>query len=474
MRVSFHFSENGRIAGAKALAKNKTVCALASSNYWSCTENSSNNSWNVNFNNGNANNNNKYNTNVVRAVAALADDEIQSWIDAYDACCKNKRTSTQCSLYRVKHEEDLLLLAVEVKLRVYAQGPSDAFCVKYPKVREIFAAGFRDRVAQHWIVSRLEPLFDDLFIEAGDVSYNCRKGYGTLAAINKQKENIERISENWTREAWVGSGDISAFFMSICTELMSSKLDAFIIERYRGDDIEDLRWLTNVVISHEPQHNCVRKGDTSLWNILPAKKSLFGSEKYRGMPIGNITTQQTANFFMTEFDEWAVKEVSSFDGAYIRFVDDIRVVAQSKEDISAFFRKAKSRLSERLKLTIHPSKRYLQPVRHGDLFVGAVIKPHRTYISNRTRGRMEWVFSKMEDFCEDITRRGLRQSDIAALEHYCSSANSYMGFLIHHNTYAIRTKLFLNLVFFWRYYTVENRFSKVKLKKKIYDKVVFI
>lgn len=37
-------------------------------NFWSATENSSTNAWNVNLNNGNTNNNNKNNTNQLRCV----------------------------------------------------------------------------------------------------------------------------------------------------------------------------------------------------------------------------------------------------------------------------------------------------------------------------------------------------------------------------------------------------------------------
>ena len=37
-------------------------------NYWSSTENDSNNAWNVNFNNGNVNNNDKSNNRYVRCV----------------------------------------------------------------------------------------------------------------------------------------------------------------------------------------------------------------------------------------------------------------------------------------------------------------------------------------------------------------------------------------------------------------------
>lgn len=43
-------------------------CGFSDDNYWSSTENNSNNAWKQNFNNGNQNNNNKSNTNRVRCV----------------------------------------------------------------------------------------------------------------------------------------------------------------------------------------------------------------------------------------------------------------------------------------------------------------------------------------------------------------------------------------------------------------------
>jgi hypothetical protein len=44
------------------------VGGFVENNYWSSTENDTNNAWNQNFNNGNQNNNNKNNTNYVRPV----------------------------------------------------------------------------------------------------------------------------------------------------------------------------------------------------------------------------------------------------------------------------------------------------------------------------------------------------------------------------------------------------------------------
>ncbi len=49
-----------------------TVGSFASNNYWSSSENSSNNAWKQNFNNGNQNDNNKNNDKHVRAVRVFA------------------------------------------------------------------------------------------------------------------------------------------------------------------------------------------------------------------------------------------------------------------------------------------------------------------------------------------------------------------------------------------------------------------
>lgn len=76
------FKLNGRCTGVDTLVRNKLVSAVCSSNHWSCSENNSNNSWNVNFNDGNLNNNNKNNSNVVRAVSALGEEDRLSWLEA--------------------------------------------------------------------------------------------------------------------------------------------------------------------------------------------------------------------------------------------------------------------------------------------------------------------------------------------------------------------------------------------------------
>jgi len=55
---------SSQVFGELSLRRRKIV----SNNYWSSTENSSTNAWNMNFNNDNANNNAKSNSRYVRCV----------------------------------------------------------------------------------------------------------------------------------------------------------------------------------------------------------------------------------------------------------------------------------------------------------------------------------------------------------------------------------------------------------------------
>lgn len=124
------------------LVKNKVVRIMLSSEY------SEFNSWNLNPVSGQFNNNNKYNANQVRAAVALSEERKRGWIEAYIQCISNKMTSEQCVCYRIC-DTDLLRLMEECEARQYVPSTSICFIVTFPKLREIFAAAFRDRIVQH-------------------------------------------------------------------------------------------------------------------------------------------------------------------------------------------------------------------------------------------------------------------------------------------------------------------------------------
>ena len=479
MTLGTFLLRNGRVTGdlpsGKCLVKNKIVHALSASNYWSSSENSQNNSWNVNFGNGNFNNNNnKNNSNVVRAVAALDNDYVKGWFDAFDDCCKHKKMSTQCVMYRLSWHLDLLNLAYEVYSRTYHPTTSICFVVTRPKLREVFAANFRDRIVQHWLCLRLEPLFEQRFIEQGNVSFNCRKGFGTLACVNKIAQDANVLSNGYTEEAWYGQFDIQGFFMSIDCEVLLEYLLPFIKEKWSfwdgtpfEHDMDLVLWLTETIVRHRPQDDCIRKGNIKLWDYLPKNKSLFHTKPMKGEPIGNLTSQLFANFYMSIFDAWAIEEARKRGAFYVRFVDDFAFVCRTKEDAKYFRQRSREKLRILLKIRMHPNKVYIQEVKKGIKIVGSVVKPARTYLINRTVAGFIVAMQELEAICNIQHDGPTTIEEGMAIERKVKSINSYMGFLIHHKSYAIRRQVFCSMNNFWKYCYVKGNYRVVKLKKNV-------
>lgn len=468
---------NGRATGKSYhrsvgdLVKNKITHALLSV---SCcnrsSENSQTNAWNVNFSNGNLNNwNNKNNSNRVRACAALTNRYVEGWLDAFDNCCARKKMGAQCVMYRNNWYADLLSLAREVWNKNYKPSTSICFVVTRPKLREVFAANFRDRVAQHWLCMRLNPLFERRFVEQGNVSFNCREGFGTLACIRRLAENTIKVSENYAKEAWYAQFDIKGFFMSIDCNRLLKYLLPFTKENWKywkGSDYEGdldlVLWLTEVIVRHRPQDDCERRGDLQLWKKLPKDKSLFHAKPMRGEPIGNITSQLFANFYMSYFDEWAITEAKKRGAEYVRFVDDFAFVCKRKEDALWFQKHCYTKLRTILHVRMHPDKVYIQEVKKGIKMVGGVVKPGRTYLANRTVAGFTDAVRALEAACDQCINHKLIYSCIR-------SVNSYMGFLVHHKSYAIRRKAFSHLKIFWKCCYIKGHFQCVKPRKRVID-----
>lgn len=441
-------------------------------NHWSSTENSSNNAWNVNFNSGNTWNNNKYNTNVVRPSVA---HETAAWIKlrksvqyAYEECCRGKSSSIQAQEYIPHANEDLDVLTDELISRTYYPTTSTCFLVKYPKWREVFAAAFRDRVVHHWVCLRLEPLFEMRNERLNNVTHNCRKGFGTKTAVSSAASGIRRVTNNYSSEGWIFKGDLVGFFMTIVKRRMCDKLLSFTRRHYHKSDKDLLLWLIEIIVMHHPEKDCVFNSRPEDWANLTANKSLFRCEEGRGSPIGNLTTQLFANFFMSEFDCWIqnrLKELADRHGirwSYTRFVDDFIVVCSDKKILLRLIDRIAEKLGD-MGLLLHKDKRYIQPASHGVMFVGTYIKNGRLYLSNRTLARFQ---EKVHGF-NLYLQRPEKEITLAELEHIRATVNSYLGFCRGRQTFKRRREILWDFCHnHQKYFSHDRNWTKIKLKKK--------
>ena len=457
----------GRFAGGRSHSSARYDDAEtqeSASNHWSSSENNASNAWNVNFNSSNVNNNNKYNSNSVRPVAACADFPYlrDSVIDAYLDCLHHKRTSKQAVEYMSIAYVDLNVLAKEIYDRTYTIGVSTCFMVKYPKYREVFAASFRDRIVHHWICMRLNPLFEFEHARLGNVSHNCRKGFGSIYSIREVANAMRRISCNYRKEAWVYKGDMDSFYMRIPKPLLWQRLEAFINAKYDFHDKDLLLWLTKMVVFHSPEKNCILNSPPDMWRNLKPSKSLFRTDDDKGIPIGNLTTQLFANFYMAQMDEKAKELFSGLNYHYVRFVDDFVIICDDKKQMLQRVRTLEDYIEKELHLKVHKDKKYCQLVSHGVSYVGAFIKNGRTYLSSRTLARFK---ERIVGFNRILDKDVVTIFDLTRIE---CVVNSYLGFCVRHRTYRKRRKYICMFVpSFWKYFYVKGHYQSIHIKKKI-------
>lgn len=376
-------------------------------------------------------------------------------MEAYLQCRKHKRKTYNALAFEENWMQNCVTLHKELSDDTYKIGKSIAFAVTRPKLREVFAADFRDRIVHHLIIGRLEPLFEEYFIND---CYNCRKGKGTLYGFNQLHKYIKECSEDYTKDCWILKGDMKGFFMSIHKPTLWKMLEAFINERYKGKGKKQLLWLTKIVALHSPERDCTIKGDRKLLESLPADKSLFTCGEDYGLPIGNLTSQMFANFYLSGFDHW-MKDKFKYYG---RYVDDFYIICRDKKALLDILPKARKYLSE-LNVTLHPRKLYLQHYTKGVSFIGATSKMSRRYIGNRTVHNMMEAIREMNSI---VGKKGYAES-------FTSRVNSYLGFMKHHNSYALRRKAMGELdKEWWQYCYIQGHHEKVVLKKKYKNKII--
>lgn len=451
-------SVNGGLAGygVTAMSSNEDAKSLES------VENSRNNSWNVNFTSGNVNNwNNKYNNGYVRPCSAYAD--FKAFLDsmrlAYSDCLKGKRSSAQALEYMPIATADIPKLAWEVWTRAYEPSPSTCFMVTFPKLREVFAAAFRDRIIHHWIAIRMIPLFEERCHELGDVSHACRKGYGTKTAVEQVQKGMLRVSDHLQREAWVYKGDIVGFFMNINKRILLGELHSLIVNRYKGTDIDILLYLVEKTVFHCPQKSCCIRSPVDMWKIIRRDKSLFFADDNKGGPIGNLTAQLFAGYYMSFLDEYVEDMFKGKTYSYTRSVDDFVIICTDRVFLRHAIRQIADFTSAQMDIECHSDNIYFQPVSHGVKFLGQYIYPHRRYTINRTIGR----FISKANWC--LRECGKDMTEIRR-EYWGQVFNSYFGFLTQTNEYNTRNKIFKMLTHEWyQHFSITNK-RKVTVKHR--------
>ena len=342
---------------------------------------------------------------------------------AFQCAKKHKASKEYVKVFEKRLHENLIELRDELYERRYKPQPSVCFIITDPKKREIFAANFRDRIVHHLYYNYTYELFDKTFIED---SYSCRKGKGTHYGIHRLEKHIRQESENYTKETYVLKMDIKGYFIHINRPLLLSFVNATLDKmkpKYCNElDFDFLKYLSSVIILLNPVENCVVKSNRKEWVTLDKSKSLFYSDKDCGLPIGNLTSQLYSNVYLNVLDQHMKRMLHCKH--YGRYVDDFYVVSKDKGFLKSIIKEIEWFMMNSLHLEIQKKKTHIINVKYGVEFLGAFIKPYRTYISNKTVKRMN----------KNLYRFKIHGTN----KNVSNMVNSYLGIFSHYKSNNIK------------------------------------
>jgi len=288
---------------------------------------------------------------------------LMEWIVAFDnmeaavdRAARGKRDRQSVQRFLAAREENIERLRIELWTGAYRPLPYTQFSILDPKPRRISCADFRDRVVHHAVCAVIAPLIDRRLIAD---NYACRLGKGTHRALLRAQQLARRHD-------WCLKTDIRRFYDSVDHHVLLNKLAGLCRE-------PAMQRLLMVIVQHP----------------IP------GQTPGKGLPIGNLTSQWFANFYLDEVDHW-VKEVRRVPG-YVRYMDDLAFWADSKETLFALAADLRVFLAERLRLALKEERTVLAPVSEGMPFLGWRVYPGLLRQQGRRLHRQRRLLKRREE-----------------------------------------------------------------------------
>jgi RNA-directed DNA polymerase len=373
----------------------------------------------------------------------------------YLACRRNKRNTLNALSFEFNAECELGALALELHHKSYQPSRSIAFVVAKPKLREIVAADFRDRIVHHLLIERLEAIFEPKFIYD---SYACRKNKGTHKAVARVEQFIRKLTTNG-EPGYFLQLDIHNFFMNIDKNILIGLLD----KQTRDNK---LRWLARIIIWLKPQENMLQKGDFRLFSKLPQHKSLFNAPEGKGLPIGNLTSQFFANVYLDQLDQFVKHTLKC--RYYVRYCDDFILLDSSKPRLLEFKSQIETFLAERLLLKLNPRYNVVLPLSNGIDYLGYIIYPYYRLVRKRVIDNLK---NKLDDFSRKLylqTAKDVIQVnyDYPLLASLHATLASYLGHLQHANSYRLLESLFKRFSWLNYFFNLVWQQGKARLERR--------
>ena len=348
------------------------------------------------------------------------------------------------------------ILSNELENCKYKPSRFSCFVVQYPKIREIFAPNFSDRLVQHILIDELVQLIDKRFIYD---SYANRKEKGTHKAIKRLQNWMQKPINRYFIQL-----DIDSFFPSIDKDILIDILIKHLksLDINRDKKIWYWRLAKKIIMQNVIEPMPYLSGDKTLLKQIPKHKSLFNISNNKGLPIGSLSSQFFSNLYLNELDQFVKHKLKIRN--YVRYVDDFVILGNTAQELNKYKDEIDKFLFDKLRLKLHPKKVVLNKIDKGINFLGYIIFKDYTLVRNRVvksfKNRLcffKFLFEPEKYSCGKINgesklikqfKSGNLKSplkpDILILNDMLSVINSYYGIFCFANSFKLKRDLYRN------------------------------
>jgi len=393
---------------------------------------------------------------------------------------KNTKNAKQKKACFLEIPDIVNTISAALKSNTYTPSAFSCFAVKDPKIREIFAPNYKDRIIHHLIIDRINPFIDKRFI------FDCfsnRKTKGTHMAVKRLQKFMHKENQYYLM------ADIKTFFPSIDKNILFDLLSKHVksIKGICPEEKEFTLNLSRLIIFQDPINPLPNfTGNKKLLSLVPKEKSLFYIPKNKGLPIGSLTSQFFANIYLSELDQFIKHKLKI--KYYIRYVDDFVIFGKDTKTLISYKKEIEIFLEQKLKLSLHPKKTIIQHKSKGINFLGYIVKEKYLLVRKRTVKSFKkrlYFFNHLIDpkrfpiidpptnlklsrlyFKKDLIPPVI--PDLALLQKMLSIINSYYGIFNFANSYNLRKNIYEKRFFSLKKYFIS---SVDKNYKKNYKKI---
>jgi RNA-directed DNA polymerase len=314
--------------------------------------------------------------------------------NAYIASRKGKRSTREVIQFEMNAGANLCKIQEKLMNGTYKLAGYYHFTIHDPKLREIYALHYQDRIVQHSLCDNvLAPFFESHLIYDNSA---CRKGKGTLFAMNRLNAFMHEHYRQYGKEGYFLKCDIRKFFDSIDHTLLKQRLEHIV------DDERTMRMLCNIIDSYE---------------VTPG----------RGIPMGNQTSQWFALYYLDPLDR-LIKEKLRIKH-YTRYMDDCILISNSKETLNSALSEMRNLLNL-LHLEFN-AKTQIFPISHGVEYLGwrfyltdsgAVVRRLKKHSKIRWQHRLRKLQNDFDNGNIDLPKVN---ESVVSYQNHMSYGNTY-------------------------------------------------